>query len=114
MQAVPLQIIAPQAISDTLTSYYTSPTQKKTIITKLTMTNHGADAEAVDVHIVPSGDSATDDNKVISAKLVNNDEAVSLYQLEGQVLKPGDAIHAKTGTAASTDIVIMASGVEVF
>ncbi len=114
MQAIPVQIIPPQAISDTLTSYYASPAQKKTIITKLTLTNHGADAEAIDVHIVPSGDSATDANKVISGRLVNNDEAWPAYPLEGQLLKPGDSIHAKTASAASTDIVIMASGVEVF
>jgi hypothetical protein len=114
MQAVPVQIIEPQAISDTLTPYYASPASKKTIISKLTFTNHGADAEAIDVHIVPSGDSATDANKVVSAKLVDANEAWPAYQLEGQILKPGDAIHCKTGTASSTDIVVMGSGVEVF
>ena len=114
MQAVPVQIIEPQAISYTLTSYYASPAGKKTIISKLTFTNHGADAEAIDVHIVPAGDSATNANKVVSAKLIDANEAWPAYQLEGHVMKPGDAIHCKTGTAESTDIVVMGSGVEVF
>jgi len=114
MQAIPKQLVEPKAISDTLVSYYESPVNKKTILSKLTFTNHGSDAESIDVHIVPSGDSASLSNKVISAKIINADEAWSAYQLEGQLLNASDEIHCKTNTASSTDIVFMASGLEVF
>lgn len=114
MQAIPKQLVEPQAISDTLTGYYASPANKQTILSKLTFTNHGSDAESIDVHIVPNGDSASDSNKVVSAKVIDADEAWSAYQLEGQVLNAGDAVHCKTNTASSTDIVFMASGLEIF
>lgn len=114
MQAIPKQLVEPQAISSTLASYYASPSNKQTILSKLTFTNHGADAESIDVHIVPNGDSPVLSNKLISAKIIDANEAWSAYQLEGQLLNPGDAIHCKTNTASSTDIVFMASGLEVF
>lgn len=114
MQAIPVQIIPAQAITDTAVSYYASPANKTTIISKLTFTNHGGDAESIDVHIVVSGGSATAGNKVISAKVINANEAWPAYPLEGLVLPAGSSIYCKTLTAASTDIVVAGAGVQIF
>lgn len=113
MQVVPIQLIAPQSITDTLAAYYTAPGNKKVLVTKLTMTNVGTTAEKVDLHLVPSGGTADATNKVIAAKTLNGESAEALYQLEGQVLPAGTEIHAKTDASASTNIVIAASGAEI-
>jgi len=113
MQANPVQIIAPQTITDTLTGYYTSPAKKRTLISKLTFSNASTTAESVSVHLVPSGGTADASNKVISDRTVNNGEAAAIYQLEGQVMEPGDSLHFASDTTGSV-IVVVASGVEIY
>lgn len=114
MQAIPVQIIAPQAMTDALVTYYTSPANKKTMVSKVTLTNVGASAQAVDLHLVPSGGTAGVTNKILSAKVIDADEAFPAYQLESLIMDAGDFIQAKINTAASTDIVIVGAGVEIF
>jgi len=113
MQANPVQIIAPQTITDTLAGYYTSPAKKKTLISKLTFSNASTASEDVDVHLVPDGGTADASNKVISARTVSNGEAAAIYQLEGQVMQPGDSLHIASDTTGSS-IVVVASGVEIY
>lgn len=113
MQAIPKQVIAPQTITDTLTSYYTSPAKKRTLISKITFSNPGAASEAVDIHLVPQGGTANADNQVMPGRTVNNGEAISLYQLEGQVMEAGDSLHIASDTASSA-VVVVASGVEIY
>lgn len=113
MQANPVQIIAPQTITDTLAGYYTSPAKKRTLISKLTFSNAGIGAESVDIHLVPDGGTAGSGNKVVSARTVNNNETIAIYQLEGQVMQPGDSLHIVSDTIASS-VVVVASGVEIY
>lgn len=112
MQAKPVQIIAPQALSNAIAVLYTSPNNKKTIVNKLTVANTGAVAVTADIHVVPAGGSPDDTNKLIPAKVIDGNTSFAAYQLEGQILNAGDSVQA----VASVDAVanVMASGVEVF
>lgn len=113
MQAVPVETIASQSISNTLATYYTSPANKKTIISKLVFCNTGSKAEKIDVHLVVSGGSASAANKVISGKTIDAGETWPAYMLEGVALPPGTFLQAKSDTASSA-ITITGSGVEVY
>lgn len=113
MQAVPVQTIPAQSITNVVATYYTAPANKKVINSKLTFSNNGSAAEAIDVHIVPSGGSASTANKVISGKILDAGEPWSAYMLEGLVLPAGTTIQAKSDTASSS-VTITGAGVEVF
>lgn len=113
MQAVPVQIIATQSITNTIATYYTGPANKKTILSKLTFANTGTVAEKIDVHIVPAAGSASASNKVIHGKAIDAGESWPAYMLEGVVIPAGSTIQVKSDTASSA-ITITGSGVEVF
>lgn len=111
MQATNVQIIPAQALTTTLSSYYTSRAKTKTLLSKLTLTNVTGSAETVDVHLVPSGGTADATNRLIQSRTLDTNEAWSAYPIEGQVLREGDSIHAVAGS--NDAILIMASGVEL-
>ena len=112
MQAKPVQLIGPQELTASNATYYTSPANKQTILSKLTLTNVSSVAQTVDVHIVPSGGSADATNRLISTKTLDTNEAWAAFPVEGQILQPGDSIQASAGAVDS--ILIMASGVEIY
>lgn len=113
MQAVPVQTIATQLITNVLGTYYTSPANKKTILSKLIFCNTGSTAEKIDVHLVPSGGSASAGNKVISGKTIDAGESWPAYMLEGVTIPAGSSLQAKSDTSSSA-ITITGSGVEVY
>lgn len=113
-QAQPKQIIAPQAITSTASSYYTSPNEKRTIISKLSFGNSSGQAVPVTVHIVPQGGSPDNTNKIVPGQLIDSDESFSAYTVEGVIMKPGDQIFANTNAAGDGNVSMVASGVEVF
>jgi len=111
MNATPIQLISPQALTATLAKYYEAPAQKRVIISKMTITNVGAAVEKVDVHVVPAGGTADASNLLLKQKRLDINQSFPVYQLEGQILSPGDTVWAKTDTAGS--VLLMASGVTV-
>jgi len=113
MKTNPVQIIASQAMSDALVTYYTSPANKKTLISKVSITNIGTAALAFDLHVVPSGGAASTANKIFSAEVVDSGASLPLHQIEAQILEAGDFIQAKINTATSTDLTILGSGYEI-
>lgn len=114
MQAVPVQIIAPQALTDTAQMLYQSPANKKTIISKITFGNTAAQAVTVLGHIVPSGGSPTVANQILPAKLLDVNESWSAYSLEGLTMKAGDMLYLATDSQGSGKVAVSAAGVEVF
>lgn len=111
MNATPVQLISPQALTATLAQYYEAPAQKRVIISKMTLSNVGTGVELVDIHIVPAGGTADATNLLLKQKSLDSNQSFPVYQLEGQILSPGDTVWAKTDSADS--VLIMASGVTV-
>lgn len=114
MQAVPVQIIAPQALTDTAQMLYQSPANKKTIISKITFGNTAAQAVTVTGHIVPAGGTPTAANQILPAKLLDVNESWSAYSLEGLTMKAGDILYLATDAQGTGKVAVSAAGVEVF
>jgi len=114
MQAVPIQMIAPQALTQTAQMLYQSPANKKTIISKVTFGNTAAQAVTVTAHIVPAGGAPDDTNKVLPAKLLDINESWSAYSLEGITMRSGDMLYMNTDANGENKVAVAASGVEVF
>ena len=111
MNATSIQLISPQALTATLAQYYEAPAQKRVIISKMTLSNVSAGVDTVDIHIVPAGGTADASNLLLKQKSLDSNQSFPVYQLEGQILAPGDTVWAK---AANVDAVLfMASGVTV-
>lgn len=112
MQAKPRQLTEPTLLTASAASYYQAPSNKRVMITKVTVSNTDtANARTFDIHVVPSGDTATSTNKLVTEKVLDEKESISAYQVEGQILNPGDSIHAKASVASVVSLMI--SGVEI-
>lgn len=114
MQAVPIQMFGATALTDTLQTLYSSPANKKTIISKLSFSNNAAVAATVTVHTVPAAGTPDDTNMVIKEKLLDIGESWSAYTVEGLVLKAGETLQLKTDAQGATKVVAVSAGVEVF
>lgn len=103
-----------QWISDTLTTssalYYTVLADRTGEITAASAVNTSASDILLNVHIVPSGDSPTALNLVVSSLVVSAGVSVSLDSLVGQSVPPGASIYADSDTAAAC--VLTVSGIE--
>jgi hypothetical protein len=84
--------------SDALATIYTSD-NVYTTITAATAFNGSGGAETVDIHIVASGGTATDANKVYEALSLADGETKGLQFLVGHTLGRGDTIRAVASTA---------------
>lgn len=97
-------------ISNATTTYYTS-TNKRTRIDKMTVCNSTAGAQTFDMHIVPSGGSASASNQIVDGKSVGAGETYLCPEAVGHWLEPGDTIQAVASAASALSLV--ASGIEV-
>lgn len=86
---------------------YTS-TNTHTTITAATAFNGSGGAETLDIHVVASGDTAGDHNKVYEGLSVADGATVGLQFLVGHTLGPGDTIQAASST--TTTIALRISG----
>ena len=93
--------------TDSLAAVYTS-TAAYTTITAATAFNGSGTTRTVDIHIVPSGDSAGDDNKVYESLSIADAASAGLSFLVGHTMNPGDEIHAVA--SATTTIALRISG----
>lgn len=114
MQAKPLEIIQPQALTQTLQSLYVSASNKRTIISKVTFANRAASLVGITVHVVPASEVAGASNIVIPNHFIDSNESWSAYQLEGLVLEPGSKLIMKTDAAGNGLVNVAASGLEVY
>lgn len=79
---------------------YTVPASKRAIVTNIDICNTTAGGITVDVHLVPSGASATDANALYKGFTVG---ANSILSWRGnQVLNPSDFIYLAAGGAGLT------------
>ncbi len=95
---------------------YTTPANTRTLIKKLTFTNHGAAAVTVTVHLVPSGGAANNQNMIwnavtVPAPGVAANPTRECFEAENHVLEPGDTLQALA--SAATVVNAQASGIEM-
>jgi hypothetical protein len=77
---------------------------------KVTITNVTAAAVTLTCNKVPSGGSAGAGNVVVSAMTIPantvNGGIKEIYELENQILAPGDALQFSAGTAAALNLSV--------
>ena len=95
------------AITGSLATLYTVPALTRTILKDFDICNTSGGALTVDVHLVPSGGSATTDNALLYGYSINAN--ATLQWTGSQVMNTGDFIRVK---ASGLGCSITASGVE--
>lgn len=109
MAITPARLIAGSQIAASATTYYTA-TNKKARIDAMTLCNTTGGAITVDIHLVPSGGSATASNQILQDYSVAANSAVVVTQAIGHWLEAGGTIQASA--SAATSVTLVASGVE--
>lgn len=104
-------LIESKFASSANTTEYTTPAAKHTIIDKLTATNLDASSQTITIYLVPSGSTAVDANKLISAKSIATGAIYDFTELKNHILNAGDFISVIASGASM--VVIRASGREI-
>lgn len=105
------QLIPPQTIAATATTYLTGPAFIRTLLKKVTVTNPGITALTVTAYLVPAAATAGVTNIIVDAKTIAAHETKELFELENQVVETDQRLQmlASSGSA----LVLCASGVEI-
>lgn len=109
--AVTTKNIIPRKVAELATTTQYTATSVRCIIDKLTATNTSAGNVTIDVHLCPSGGTASASNKVTSTKTIVPNEAYTFPEIVGQVLEAGGFI--ATACSSGTALVISAAGREI-
>lgn len=88
------QLVAPQALTAAVVTYYTVPANTVAIVTAGALSNSTGGAVACSVYIVPSGGTAGTSNKTIPARSIANNDTDLCPELLGQRLPAGTTIQA--------------------
>ena len=96
---------------DADTTQIAAPPSTRIIIDKMTVTNVTGSSAQITVNVVAGGGAVDTSNVVLKTLAVAAGDSVSLPQIAGQVLNPGDFISTLASTASA--LVIRASGREV-
>jgi hypothetical protein len=104
MQRIPQAITAAQLTTSAAT-YYTAPANTISTISALTATNTTGGAVTMTLHIVPSGGTASDTNKILSARSIAAGESYVVAQAIGQTLEAGATLQALAGANTSISLV---------
>jgi hypothetical protein len=103
------RLCLPHPITDTLETVYTVPAGTTTIVSAITLCNPtGAGVADVCVYLVPSGESASNDNIVVPS--VSFDAKSSANLAFGLVIHVGDTIQV---VAAGPGVTLHLSGIEI-
>lgn len=85
-------------------TYYTSPTNGRGIIKKLTFTNSTATARTITVYLVPSAGSAGATNIITDGVTVPAHSTYECFEAEGQTLLTGQTLQALSDSATAVTI----------
>ena len=86
-------------------------TAVKAVIDKFTATNNGELNATISVNLVPSGDSADTDNRIVAIKAIPVGGSYTFPELTGHVLEPGGFI--STIASVANTLTIRCSGREI-
>ena len=92
--------LATTLVGNTATTVYTS--SGDSAITFASFTNYSGSSATISVHVVPSGDSASDTNIVIKDYSLNAADTHQLYASGEKVLMSNGDTLVATGSAATT------------
>lgn len=109
MTTTPKRLVNGSQLTTSAATYYTS-TGVKTRIDALVLVNTTGSAATATVHLVPSGDSASASNCILSAKSINAGDFYVVPGALSQWLEAGGTLQALA--SANTTISIVASGVQ--
>jgi len=97
--------ISTNAVGNTATTVYTS--SGNTAITYMTFTNHTASTVAIDINVVPSGDSVGNVNLIADSLDVAANDTYQIYASgEKLLLENGDFVSATCNTASALNCVV--------
>ncbi|OZE39117.1 hypothetical protein CH278_02210 [Rhodococcus sp. 05-2254-5] len=102
--ALPSVLVSQQLTAAEVTQY-TCPTASSTKLAAATLTNTSAATVLVSLSLVKSGGAAGAANRVLTYSLVAGD-SITVSELAGHFLGPGDFVSAIAGTAASITLVL--------
>lgn len=105
------QIIEPQQMSSAITTLYTVPDNRTTVITRITFTNTTSTDRFVNLWLVPNGSVAGDDNKILDEDFVAAGETFSAADVEGQAIPKLSTIQGQA--EVSLAITVIGSGTEI-
>lgn len=107
--AITASVLIPSKAAETAqTTQYTS-TNCKTRVEKFTATNTGASTATISINLIPSGNTASASNLIVSAKAIAPGETYIFPEIVGHTLNVGEYI--STITSATSTITIKASGI---
>jgi hypothetical protein len=106
----PVKLFDPALLTASAVTYYTSPANTKTKITKLTITNVTSGALTATIYLIASGGSASDTNTISKTVPIAAYATYEAFEVEGHVLNAGDFIQAFGSSA--TSLSIQGSGVQ--
>ena len=97
--------ISTQQVGNTATTVYTS--SGNSAITYMTFTNYTASAVAVDINVVPSGDSVGNVNLIADSLEIAANDTYQIYASgEKLLLENGDLVSATANTASAIGCVV--------
>jgi hypothetical protein len=108
MAQVAKRLIEGSVLTGSAVTYYTPPTDTKTIIKKLPLINTTGGAVNVTIYLISSGGSAAAANTLTYSKSVAAGETWSCTEAENMVLESGGILQA-----LGNGVTIMASGIEI-
>ncbi len=102
--------IAVTAVTNSLTTVYTST--NNTAITYLNLTNSSGGAITVDIHIIPSGSTASTTNLVAKTLSINALDSYQLYSGgEKLLLENGDFVQCLASSATGINAVVSSTAI---
>lgn len=110
MAVIQKSLIAPQQLTASAATYYTS-TGVRTRVDKLSISNPTGTARDVTIYLVPSGGSAGDSTTITKTKTVASLETWNCPDMVGQILEAGGTIQALA--SAVTALTISAAGTQM-
>jgi hypothetical protein len=99
------RLIAGSLLTASAATYYTSPTNTKTTISAMTLTNTTGTARTVTIYLVASGGSASASNAVLMTKNIGAYESYNVKEAIGQTLEAGGFIQALADSSSAVSIV---------
>lgn len=111
MAFTPINLFEGTLISNVNATYYTSPSQTRTIITKFTLQIAGGVGASIQVNLVPKGGTAGSSNQISGQLSLAAGGVTDLYPAQGHILEAGDTIQMVA--SASNIISARASGAQI-
>jgi len=105
------QLVSPQTIASTATTYITGPAYIRTLLKKVTVTNPGSTALTVTAYIVPAASTAGVTNIIVDAKTIAAHETKELFELENHAVETDQRLQMFASSGGA--LVLCATGYEV-